>query len=169
MPPTPRDGSAPPPGVALGSATILAMASLAAAAPEAHVQTTDGALAGLRQPGYRLFQGIPYAEPPVGKLRGQPPQAVQPWTGVRPALEPGNECVQQAIFWRPGSSASWREDGLYLNVYAPAVEDRAKHPVLVWFHGGGLVNGAGTDVRPTWLAAEGNVVVTVSYRLGALG
>ena len=41
--------------------------------------------------------------------------------------------------------------------------------MLIWFHGSGWINGAGTDVQPTWLAAEGNVVVTVNYRLGALG
>jgi para-nitrobenzyl esterase len=170
MAPTPHEGSLPL-LLALRSAVILAGLSgpASAAAPETQVQTTDGALAGLWQPGYRLFQGIPYAEPPVGKLRWRAPQAVQSWTGVRPALKPGNECVQQAIFWRPGSSASWQEDCLYLNVYAPAVETGAKHPVLVWFHGGGWVNGAGTDVQPTRLAQESNVVVTVNYRLGALG
>src|SRR5271168_2574267 len=136
---------------------------------EIQVQTAEGTLSGAWQPGFRLFQGIPYAEPPVGKLRWRPPQSPQRWTGVRPAIQPGNECVQQAIFWRPGSPASWNEDCLYLNVYAPAAEAGTKRPVLVWFHGGGWVNGAGTDVQPTWLAAAGDVVVTVNYRLGALG
>ena len=84
-------------------------------------------------------------------------------------MHPGDECVQQAIFWRPGSPASWLEDCLYLNVYAPAAKADAKRPVLVWLHGGGWVNGAGTDVQPTWLSAEGNILVTVNYRLGALG
>jgi hypothetical protein len=92
MAPTPHEVSALPLWAALGTAAIVSITSLvgaAAAAPETQVQTTDGALTGLWQPGYRLFQGIPYAEPPVGKLRWQPPQAVQPWTGVRPALQPG--------------------------------------------------------------------------------
>jgi para-nitrobenzyl esterase len=172
MAPTPHEGRAQL-RAALGSAVVLVFAGLlgaaAVAAPETQAQTTEGALAGLWQPGYRLFQGIPYAEPPVGNLRWRAPQTLKPWTGVRPALQPGAECVQQAIFWRPGSPASWREDCLYLNVYAPPVEAGPKHPVLVPFHGGGWVNGAGTDVQPTWLAAEGNVVVTVNYRLGALG
>ena len=88
---------------------------------------------------------------------------------MRQAERPGDECVQQAIFWRPGSAASWREDCLYLNVYAPPSEPDVKHLVLVWFHGGGWINGAGTDVQPTWLVGEGNVVVTVNYRLGAFG
>jgi para-nitrobenzyl esterase len=77
--------------------------------------------------------------------------------------------VQQAIFWRPGLPASWHEDCLYLNVYAPPSEPDTKYPVLVWFHGGGWINGAGTDVQPTRLVGEGTVVVTVNYRLGALG
>jgi para-nitrobenzyl esterase len=158
---------------AIGGATILAISPLigaaAAATSEPQVQTEEGTLLGLWQPGYRLFEGIPYAEPPVGNLRWRPPESLHHWTGVRPATQPGDECVQQAIFWRPGSPASWHEDCLYLNVYAPAAETGAKRPVLVWFHGGGWVNGAGTDVQPTWLTAEGNVVVTANYRLGALG
>ena len=158
---------------AFGGDAILAIGwwvgTAAAASVDTQVQTAEGTLAGAWQPGYRLFEGIPYAEPPVGELRWQPPQSPHHWTGVRRALQPGDECVQQAIFWRPGSTASWHEDCLYLNVYAPAAEAGAKRPVLVWFHGGGWVNGAGTDVQPAWLTAEGNVVVTVNYRLGALG
>jgi para-nitrobenzyl esterase len=135
----------------IGSAAILGLGwpTALAAAAETQVQTTEGMLAGVWQPGYRLFEGIPYAEPPVGKLRWRPPQSPHPWAGVRAATQPGDECVQQAIFWRPGSPASWHEDCLYLNVYAPAAETGAKRPVLVWFHGGGWVNGAGTDVQPT--------------------
>jgi para-nitrobenzyl esterase len=160
-------------GVVVASAAIFAMASPigARAAPtaEAQVQTAEGTLVGRWQPGYRLFEAIPYAEPPVGTMRWRPPQAPHPWTGARPALQAGDECVQQAIFWRPESLASWHEDCLYLNVYAPPSEADGKRPVLVWFHGGGWVNGASTDVQPSWLTAEGNVVVTVNYRLGALG
>ena len=143
--------------------------SVAASPLSTEVQTAEGTLAGVWKPGYRLFEGIPYAEPPVGKLRWRPPESPHPWAGVREATQPGDECVQQAIFWRPGSTASWHEDCLYLNVYAPPQGADAKHPVMVWFHGGGWVNGAGTDVQPIWLVGEGNVVVTVNYRLGALG
>ncbi len=158
---------------AFAGAAILAIGcwsgAALAASVDTQVQTAEGTLAGSWQPGYRLFEGIPYAAPPVGALRWRPPQSPHPWSGVRPATEPGTECVQQAIFWRPGSAASWHEDCLYLNVYTPAAEAGAKRPVLIWFHGGGWVNGAGTDVQPAWLTAEGNVVVTVNYRLGALG
>ena len=120
------------------------------------------------RPAYRSFEGIPYAQPPVGDLRWRPPEPAGSWAGVRDATRPGNECVQQAIFWRPDSPASWREDCLDLNVMTSAQAGQ-KLPVLVWFHGGGWVNGAGTDVQPSWLTEQGNVVVTVNYRLGALG
>ena len=159
--------------VAIGVAAIFALnwliGAAAAASTDTQIQTSEGTLAGVWQPGFQLFEGIPYAEPPVGKLRWQPPQSPAHWAGVRSATRPGDECVQQAIFWRPGSPASWHEDCLYLNVYAPPADAGAKRPVMVWFHGGGWVNGAGTDVQPTWLTAEGNVLVTVNYRLGALG
>jgi para-nitrobenzyl esterase len=157
--------------VAAAIAVFMFAAPTSAAAPMSspQVQTTEGVVAGGWRPGYRLFEGVPYAEPPVGTLRWRTPQSPHPWEGVREATRPGNECVQQAVFWRPGSTASWHEDCLYLNVYAPPQEAGAKHPVMVWFHGGGWANGAGADVQPTWLVAEGNVVVTVNYRLGALG
>jgi para-nitrobenzyl esterase len=130
------------------------------------VGTADGVVRGSAQGGHRLFQGIPYAAPPV---RWKAPQRVAPWPGVRDATRPGPECVQPAVFWRPGSPASWSEDCLYLNVWTPRRVDR-RLPVLVWFHGGGWVNGAGTDVQPARLTERGgNVVVTVNYRLGAMG
>jgi para-nitrobenzyl esterase len=132
------------------------------------VKTAQGRVRGVAQGAVRTFQGIPYAAPPVGALRWQPPQPPASWSGVRAANKPGNECVQSAVFWRPGSPASWHEDCLYLNVWTPA-HAKGKLPVLVWFHGGGWVNGAGTDVMPSRLTAAGNVVVTVNYRLGAMG
>jgi len=114
-------------GLAIVSAAVLATAQsigAAAAAPaQTQVQTAEGTLAGAWLPGYRLFEGIPYAEPPVGKLRWRPPESPHGWTGVRPALEPGDECVQQAIFWRPGSPASWHEDCLYLKQTVRKLQD----------------------------------------------
>src|SRR4051794_29170687 len=130
------------------------------------VSTAEGLVRGSAQGGHRLFQGIPYAAPPA---RWKPPQRVTPWPGIRDATRPRKECVQPAVFWRPGSPASWTEDCLYLNVWTPRHVDR-RLPVLVWFHGGGWINGAGTDVRPARLTEwSGNVVVTVNYRLGAMG
>jgi para-nitrobenzyl esterase len=141
-------------------------AAKAAAGPGPVVRSPDGAVRGLVQDGHRLFQGIPYASPPQ---RWKAPQPVTPAKDVGDATKPGKECVQAAVFWRPGSPASWNEDCLYLNVWTPTRTDR-KRPVLVWFHGGGWVNGAGTDVQPARLTQWGdNVVVTINYRLGAMG
>src|SRR4051794_22489938 len=78
------------------------------------VQTAQGKVLGAAQGDVRLFQGIPYPAPPK---RWQPPQPPTAWTGVRKATRPGNECVQAAVFWRPGTPASWHEDCLYLNVW----------------------------------------------------
>jgi para-nitrobenzyl esterase len=133
------------------------------------VRTAGGLVQGAAQSGDRVFQGIPYAAPATGGGRWQPPQPAASWSGVRAATQAGNECVQQAIFWRPGSPASWHEDCLYLNVWTPR-HINGNLPVLVWFHGGGFVNGAGTDVQPQRLTTWGNnIVVTVNYRLGAMG
>jgi para-nitrobenzyl esterase len=156
--------------VALTAFGMLGGAQPAGASAQAKsasvLKTADGAIRGAQQGDHRLFQGIPYAAPPE---RWKAPEPVAPWSGVRQATHPGNECVQAATFWRPGSPASWNEDCLYLNVWTPPKVDR-KRPVLVWFHGGGWVNGAGTDVQPARLTEWGNnVVVTINYRLGAMG
>ncbi|MFL5247690.1 MAG: carboxylesterase family protein, partial [Myxococcales bacterium] len=145
-------------------ATFAGTQPVAAAGPV--VRAPDGSVRGVLQGGHRLFQGIPYASPPE---RWRAPQPVRPWHRVRDATRPGNECVQAAVFWRPGSPGSWHEDCLYLNVWTPRHANR-RAPVLVWFHGGGWVNGAATDVQPARLTERGrNVVVTVNYRLGAMG
>jgi para-nitrobenzyl esterase len=150
---------------ALALTVSLVPTSARAASGAPIVRAPDGAVRGVADGGLRLFQGLPYAAPPS---RWRAPQPVTPWKGIRNATRPGNECVQSAVFWRPGSPASWDENCLYLNVRAPAHGKRL--PVLVWFHGGGHVNGAGTDVQPARLARWGNnVVVTINYRLGALG
>jgi len=145
-------------------ATLAGTQAAAAAGPV--VNAPDGSVRGVVEAAHQLFQGIPYAAAPE---RWKPPQPVTPWDGVRDATRPGNECVQAAVFWRPGSPASWNEDCLYLNVWTPR-RGNPRAPVLVWFHGGGWVNGAATDVQPARLTEWGrNVVVTVNYRLGAMG
>ncbi len=115
---------------------------------------------------YRLFQGIPYAAAPVGPLRWQPPQPPAPWPGMRDASKPGPQCMQES---RGRKSTS--EDCLSLNVWTPPVTAGAgKHPVMVWIHGGGFVNGSGDIYNARAMAAQGHiVVVTLNYRLGALG
>jgi para-nitrobenzyl esterase len=131
------------------------------------VSTADGAVRGKTVAATDEFLGIPYAAPPVGALRWQPPQPPKAWPGVRAATSFGPHCPQ------PSSSfgvASMSEDCLYLNVFIPAGANKVHNlPVMVWVHGGSLRTGAGDEYNPTGLVGHGVIVVTINYRLGALG
>ncbi len=126
--------------------------------------TANGAVRGLASGAVDEFLGIPYAAPPVGALRWQPPQPAASWSGVRDATQFAPHCPQVA---GPFGEASTSEDCLYLNVFTPTGGGR--HPVMVWIHGGALVSGESNDYDPTALVADGVTVVTINYRLGALG
>ncbi|WP_406438483.1 carboxylesterase family protein [Streptomyces sp. NBC_01613] len=149
-------------------AAVPARATEAAPRPATAVRTHDGALRGSAEDGYRTFEGIPYAAAPVGALRWALPRPASPWTGVRDATRPGSACPQQ-----PGEvpGGSTDEDCLHLNVTAPAdARPRQPKPVIVWLHGGGFTTGAGSSYDAHRMAVRGDVVVvTVNYRLGALG
>jgi len=114
------------------------------------------------------FLGIPYAAPPVGALRWRPPQPAARWSGVRDATQFAPHCAQSAS---PFGQASTSEDCLYLNVLTPPGGTRANHrlPVMVWIHGGALVTGESNDYDPAKLVSNNAIVVTINYRLGALG
>ena len=137
------------------------------------VQTADGILAGtVLEQGVRLFCGIPFANPPLGELRWQPPQPVEPWEGLRSADEFGCRPMQlrpfgDMQFRSPGIS----EDCLYLNVWTPAEAPDEGLPVLVYFYGGGNIAGDSSEPRydGTSMAQRGIVAVTVNYRLGVFG
>ncbi|MDT9700391.1 carboxylesterase family protein [Streptomyces sp. P17] len=152
--------------VALAAAVLAPVPAQAAQAPV--VRTEAGLVRGEVTAEGRQFLGVPYAEAPVGELRWKEPRPVRPWQGVRGARDFGNKCVQGAN-WDPGyEQPSHTEDCLDLNVYAP--EGSHRRAVLVWFHGGGLTAGAGQDIVPDTFARQtGTVVVTVNYRLGAMG
>jgi para-nitrobenzyl esterase len=150
-----------------GGAT--AAASSSGAAPI--VTTTDGAVRGTAEPGGEAFLGLPYAAPPTGNLRWRPPQPPAHWRGVRDGTSFAPSCPQNPSanpFLPPGLMS---EDCLYLNVYTPAPHssDEGGRPVLIWIHGGGLTQDGSRNYDPTTLAADGVVVVTINYRLGALG
>ncbi|MFD3696119.1 carboxylesterase/lipase family protein [Streptomyces sp. NPDC058646] len=134
------------------------------------VLTDGGQVRGRTHGAYRTFEGIPYAAPPTGALRWRLPERAARWEGVRDAGAPGARCVQLPALGPGGPAGS--EDCLHLNVTVPAeraVPGRPR-PVMVWFHGGGFVNGAGDLYRPGGLAVRGDtVVVTVNYRLGIFG
>jgi para-nitrobenzyl esterase len=138
----------------------------ASSAPVA--RTTGGVVRGVAEADHDSFRGIPYAAPPVGELRWRAPQAPASWTGIRDATTPGQPCPQRG---RPGQPPVGNEDCLYLNVVTPAgARTDARLPVMVWLHGGGFTGGTGSDYDPARLVESGRVVVvTLNYRLGALG
>lgn len=140
-----------------------------AEAEGAIVATDAGPVQGLVFERYRLFQGIPFAAPPVGDLRWRSPQPVTPWAEPRDATAPGNRCAQAGDAFN--GPASETEDCLYLNVTTPRTASAGGlKPVMVWLHGGGFVGGAGSDIDASRLAVDGDVVVvTTNYRLGVFG
>lgn len=136
-------------------------------------ETASGKINGAAtSSGGLVFKGIPYAAAPVGELRWQPPQPVQPWSDVRSAKEFGEPCAQISGYGAEfGGQFGGSEDCLFLNVWVPAKakvgDDLA---TLVWIHGGGMTAGAARADDGEALANAGNViVVTVDYRLGMLG
>jgi para-nitrobenzyl esterase len=134
------------------------------------VRTDDGAVRGITAGAVDEFLGLPYAAPPTGNLRWRPPARPAAWASVRDATQFGPSCPQQASPFAPPGPFS--EDCLFLNVYTPTLggmNDQGGRPVLVWIHGGGLTQDAGRDYDGSKLAADGIVVVTINYRLGALG
>lgn len=115
------------------------------------------------------FRGIPYAAPPTGRLRWRPPQTVRAWSGIRDATHFAPSCPQSPTgnaTFPPGRRS---ENCLYLNISTPSLHQDANRPVLVWIHGGGLTQDAARNYNGAMLAQRGLVVVTINYRLGALG
>jgi para-nitrobenzyl esterase len=156
----------------LAVAVCAALLSGLVHAQDSVVSTDKGDLRGTVATGYRVFLGIPYAAAPVGALRWQAPASVSAWPGVRDAKQAGNVCPQKNVSAADGtSSVRGAEDCLYLNVYTPyPPAARKKLPVMVWIHGGSFNFGAGSDYNAGVLAINANVVVvTINYRLGALG
>lgn len=138
----------------------------------------QGGLRGVTDGEVTAYRGIPYAAPPVGRLRFRPPEEHPGWPGVRDATQPGPSVPQGPGRLAPVMGArtpDWDEDGcLNLNVWTPAgaAGGQRPRPVLLWFHGGGFTSGSGgwDWYDGTRLAAAGDiVVVTANYRIGALG
>lgn len=131
------------------------------------LRTPQGVVHGTALAGTRAFQGIPYAAPPVGKLRWQAPRPAARWAATREAAHASAPCPQivPVIDAYEGS-----EDCLYANVYTPAAVPTAPRPVLVWIYGGGFQVGSSTDDPVVnYAAAHGMVSVSFNYRLGSLG
>lgn len=135
------------------------------------VQIDSGKLRGFEQKGIVTFLGIPYAAPPVDELRWMPPAPVTPWQGVRDAGRFGGFALQTSLLGVFGER-TLNEYCLYLNVFAPAdAATRNKPlPVMIWIHGGGLINGRSDDYDARQIALKGDViVVTINYRLNLMG
>ena len=179
-PTTPKPPTTPTPAQRETDATSTAPAApdrSAPAAPKAGddpkrtppVRLTMGQIVGERAGDVHVFRGIPYAAPPVGDLRWQPPQPPQPWTGVRDAVAFGAPAPQNPVYHARDTQS---EDCLFLNVWTPAQPPAGgPMPVLVWCHGGAFQQNSGAQPRydGTELARRGVVVVTINYRLGPLG
>lgn len=162
-----------PPGCIFVPALAACLLALLAAAPRAPVappqfDTPYGAVIGNWEQGLAVFRGIPYAAPPAGALRYQPPWPPAPWKSPLAATTNPPACPQpQNAQGVPPIS----EDCLRLNVWTPGL-DNARRPVMVWIHGGEFLEGGNfvTAYDGAALAKGGNlVVVEIQYRLGALG
>jgi para-nitrobenzyl esterase len=139
------------------------------------IDTAEGPVQGAIVDDVVAYRGIPYAAPPVGDLRWKRPQPVRTWTEPLPSNDKAPSCFQNrnmCIEVGGGDPDPMDEDCLYLDVWTPKPEAGApKLPVMVWIHGGAYILGAGR--LPVYHGApivkRGVILVTVNYRLGALG
>lgn len=143
-------------------------------------ETKYGILSGTEMNGYTVFRGIPYAKPPVGDLRFEPPQKPEPWEGIRKADRFPARCMQgemnqgfygKEFYSDPEFMPECSEDSLYLNIWTPAESDGEGLPVAVWIHGGAFAAGYGSEMEfdGEAFAEKGVILVTINYRLGVLG
>jgi para-nitrobenzyl esterase len=150
---------------------LAAGTSAFASASDPIVAVTGGRIRGATlEGGAAVFEGIPYAQAPIGELRWREPMPVAHWSGVRDATSFGAPCAQTDVFMANAKAVS-REDCLYLNVWSPELPSRSAKPVMVWIPGGGNFAGGSrgglTDGQT--LMRRGIVVVTINYRLGLFG
>ncbi len=155
---------------ALATATVAALpAALAAPGPRDDTQVLarvrGGRVRGQREQGVLVFRGLRYGAD-TAAYRFQPPRREAAWRGIADALEFGAAAPQG------GSEGPGSEDCLFLNVWTPALDARARRPVLVYIHGGGFNNGSGSDplYDGSALCRRGDVVVvTLNHRLNTFG
>ena len=150
----------------------FALVAMAANAQNPKVETLNGTIEGINESGVKVFKGVPFAAPPVGELRWKAPQPVEKWSGVRKADKFGDDPMQEPLFGDMASEAGrMSEDCLYLNIWTPAKTMAEKLPVLIYFNGGGLMAGSGSEPRYAGLsmARKGIISITANYREGIFG
>jgi para-nitrobenzyl esterase len=157
--------------VVILSAAWMAAAGVAHAQAPVTAKVEGGVLTGEATDRANIFRNIPFAAAPVGKLRWAPPQAPAKWSSARDATKNGPSCPQPMNANDTpnsgGANGPISEDCLQLNVFAPKGAKAA--PVMVWIHGGSHRTGAGWVYDGSNFARDGVVVVSINYRLGALG
>jgi para-nitrobenzyl esterase len=169
-------------GVLAGLTAAMCLGTVARSQTPPVVRVESGELQGAVADGVEAFKGIPFAAPPVGELRWRPPQPAAKWTGVRPAVEFGADCMQGRFGPPPPAASSTvapatpparvpSEACLFLNVWRPAAPTARNLPVMVWIYGGGFTGGS--SAAPTTsgveFAKQGVVLVSLNYRVGRFG
>ena len=135
------------------------------------VKVEGGLVEGTVENGITVFKGIPFAAPPVGDLRWRPPQPVKSWNDVLKADRFCPACPQFNIPMLGFVNAGISEDCLYLNIWKPNDTSEERLPVIVWIYGGGFFIGSTSQsvTSGEQLTKKGIIVVSIAYRLGALG
>ena len=158
--------------IALAAVAALALPAASHARTGPVVTAPAGTVEGTSVGDLDVFKGIPYAVPPVGKLRWKAPEPLPRWQGVKLATAFGPGCITptpvvKSVYWTPQGPES--EDCLTLNIWAP--KNARNAPVFFWIYGGALWGGTSRD--PLYdgrkLAEQGVIVVSINYRLGVLG
>ncbi|XP_055912378.1 esterase-5B-like [Eupeodes corollae] len=158
--------------ICLSAAVVVVSCNKIESDEEPIVQLPNGKIRGLKRPGnYLSFESIPYAEPPIGKNRFEPPKPyLANWTGIRYATQHPVLCMQWDQFGNKKDLLSGVEDCLTINVYTPSLTRNKPYPVLVLVHGGAFTFSSAQENREDFLMANGKlIVVKMNYRLGPLG
>ncbi len=153
----------------LSLATLLLTTSIMA---QTQVKVTEGILEGKDLSGIHVFKGVPFAAPPIGELRWKAPQPAAHWEGIRKATEYGPNPMQENLFGDMNFGTKVNsEDCLYLNIWTPAKTMKEHLPVLIYFNGGGLMAGSGSEPRYAGdaMARKGIISITANYREGIFG